>query len=228
MPSKEAKKPKKAKKKANRAVDPTSVRANRRFFLQIASEHPEIPLLETLHEQVFRNEGDELDSALRKWASNWNLEYAWVLATARFLYDISRSPETNQVREDFGFDRFIPAYEISPFRVPPWAPNEKPEVYWTRIMRDFRKFLREWIDGCKESRRRLSPDRGRRRRAHYRWAAEWACLRWTLSHIAKNESERPDARPAGLFLQAIHKAIKAVFIELDTPFPLKMPQKDAR
>lgn len=182
-------------------------------------------------------EGDELESALREWARKrfprWTFdlnqvprpEYAWVLGAARFLYDISRTPKTKELR-DFGFDRSTPAYGIPPFHVPAWVPNEELDDYRERVIKEFREFLTNWIEECKDSRSRLMLDRGARPR-HYKWAAEWVCLERSFGKIALDYGLETRVRH-GVKRQTVHQAVDKVLIELGVKSVNLKSQKTAR
>jgi hypothetical protein len=204
-----------------KTIDANVRRECQREFLIAASKHEEIRLVDSLHDEVFSKfpDGDELERFLLNWADhpNRNLAYPWVLDAARNLYHISWIPHYRRLAKK-NFETSLPAHSPQPFLGTPWVLNDDIDRYENRLRTAFEEFLTDWIKQCngirkrsKQKHRRQGTYSGRYHKPdHYRWAAEYVCLKRGWTEIAKTNQ-------LGIYIQGVTQAVNKVLDDIGIP-----------
>lgn len=209
------------------STEQTAIRECRRVFLITAASHPKIRLENSLREKAFSplhklwidlglnnpdfhwtDEGQrasesyrsKLERLIQKWVAGHNLALDWVIDAVREqLICWSSFPKVTAFS-------FIPGYNAPEFYIDPWFPKETEGAYRRRVIGRFRGALDAHICELKRLHSHVLKDRGSQS-AHYHWAAERVCLRWTWARIAMRN-------PVVVTPEAVRKAVSPILERL--------------
>jgi hypothetical protein len=145
------------------------------------------------------------EALLRGWAEDLNLHYDWVLSEASAQLTTWRS-----IPEIKGAFTGILGYRAPRFYIESWHADYEMETrYRTRMKAKFEAALESHIRDVNQLRSRLLPDRGSQA-AHYRWAAEYVCLKWKWTDIARENGTE-------VTWQAVSKAVRRILAKIGIP-----------